>query len=116
MFSKDYNNMKKKKDISAGKIPVEKYVYEKPVVEQPVIEEPILPIKKMTVEQVKKSISTAYSSVKIIKELQSKLSLKEDEQVRLDSNKKHIELMLTKDWFLEELLEEQKVELESVIQ
>ena len=115
MFSKDYNNMKKKKDISAAKAPVEKYVYEKPVVEQPVIEEPILPIKKMTVEQIKKSISTAYSSVKIIKELQSKLSLKEDEQVRLDANKKHIELMLTKDWFVEELLEEQKAELEAII-
>jgi hypothetical protein len=69
----------------------------------------------MSVEQVKKTISTVYSCVKIINDLKSKASLKEEEQIRLDANKKHIELMLTKDWFLEELLEEQKMELEAII-
>lgn len=116
MLTSDYNNMKKRKSASAKKVPAtEQIIVEEPIVEEPIIEQPIIPIKKMSVEQVKKSISTAYNCVKIINELKSKVSLKEEEQIRLEANKKHIELMLTKDWFLEELLEEQKIELEALI-
>jgi hypothetical protein len=117
MLASDYNIMKKRKNASAKKPQImEEVIIEEPIIEPPVIEEPVIPIKLYSHEQIKKSISTVYNSVKIINELKSKASLKEEEQIRLEANKKHIELMLSKGWFVEELLEEQKNELKDIVQ
>ena len=68
----------------------------------------------ITAEQAAKSVSAAYDSVNLIAELKAKESLTEEEVDRLDRNKKHIEIMLTKEWFAKALTAEQKAELVAI--
>jgi len=68
-----------------------------------------------TQEQIDKSILAAYDSVNLINELKAKESLTEEEVDRLDRNKKHIEIMLAKEWFSNGLTKAQKTELQSII-
>ena len=68
----------------------------------------------ITAEQAAKSVSAAYDSVNLIAELKAKESLTEEEVDRLDRNKKHIEIMLAKEWFAKALTEEQKAELVAI--
>lgn len=75
----------------------------------PEIKEPAI-----TAEQAAKSVSAAYDSVNLIAELKAKESLTEEEVDRLDRNKKHIEIMLGKEWFVKALTVEQKAELVSI--
>jgi hypothetical protein len=67
-----------------------------------------------TPEQVAKHIVDAYDSVTLIATLKTKPSLTEKETKRLAANKKHIEIMLSLDWFSSALTPEQKTELEAV--
>jgi hypothetical protein len=67
-----------------------------------------------TQEQIEKSISAAYDSVNLIAELKAKESLTEEEVDRLDRNKKHIGIMLTKEWFVNALTAKQKKELNAI--
>lgn len=67
-----------------------------------------------TQEQIDKSILAAYDSVNLINKLKAKESLTEEEVDRLDRNKKHIEIMLAKEWFSNGLTKAQKKELESI--
>lgn len=68
----------------------------------------------ITAEQAAKSVSAAYDSVNLIAELKAKESLTEEEVDRLDRNKKHIEIMLAKEWFVKALTVEQKAELVAI--
>lgn len=70
---------------------------------------------ELTPERVAKSISAAYDSVDLITALKSKKKPTAEEVEILDSNKKHIEIMLAKDWFVAALTAEQKAELEALI-
>lgn len=67
-----------------------------------------------TAEQAAKSVSAAYDSVNLIAELKAKESLTEEEVDRLDRNKKHIKIMLGKEWFTKALTTEQKAELVAI--
>jgi valyl-tRNA synthetase len=69
----------------------------------------------LTEEQVAKSVLAAYDSVALITPLKSKKKPTAEEVEILDSNKKHIEIMLAKDWFVAALTAEQKAELEALI-
>lgn len=69
----------------------------------------------ITAEQVAKSVLAAFDSVNLIVELKAKESLKEEEVDRLERNKKHIKIMLGKDWFVTALTAKQKKELEAII-
>ena len=61
-----------------------------------------------------KSVSTAYDSVNLINK--TILETIDDKKKSLvDRNVKHLQLMLTKDFFVQELTEEQKTEIESCI-
>jgi len=70
---------------------------------------------ELTPERVAKSVSAAYDSVDLITPLKSKKKPTAEEVETLDSNKKHIEIMLAKDWFVAALTAEQKAELEALI-
>ena len=67
-----------------------------------------------TPEEVAKHISAAYASVNLIATLKAKPFLTERETKRLSDNKKHIEIMLSLDWFSSALTPKQKTELEAV--
>jgi len=75
----------------------------------PEIKEPAI-----TAEQAAKSVSAAYDSVNLIVELKAKESLTEEEVDRLERNKKHIEIMLGKEWFAKALTAKQKAELVAI--
>ena len=68
----------------------------------------------ITAEQAARSVSAAYDSVNLIAELKAKESLTEEEVDRLDRNKKHIEIMLGKEWFVSALTAKQKKELTAI--
>lgn len=72
-------------------------------------------MENLTQEEITKSVLAAYDSVALINELVAKESLSEEETDTLVRNKKHIEIMLTKEWFATALTTEQKTELESLI-
>lgn len=71
-------------------------------------------LDKLTPEQVAKSVSAAYDSVALITPLKSKKKPTEEEVAILESNKKHIEIMLAKDWFVAALTPEQVTELQTI--
>jgi hypothetical protein len=67
-----------------------------------------------TPEQVAKSVSAAYDSVAIIKALNGKLDITEEELETLDRNVEHIRIMMGKAWFIEGLTTEQIIELQAI--
>jgi hypothetical protein len=69
----------------------------------------------MEQERMRKSILTAFDSVNLINELNIKLDKNEYEISRLERNKEHLKIMLKKDWFLSNLTETQKLEIESCL-
>ena len=70
--------------------------------------------ENLTQEEITKSVTAAYDSVSLINDLLAKLSLTEDETDTLVRNKKHLTIMLGKEWFAEALTVEQKAELEGL--
>ena len=71
-------------------------------------------MEELTKEQIEKSVSAAYDSVNLINELNSKETKTEEDTDAINRNKEHIKIMLGKDWFVEALTSEQKVELEGI--
>jgi hypothetical protein len=65
-------------------------------------------------ENVESHISAAFDSVNLINDLIIK-SIDEELKSTVDRNVKHLELMLTKDFFVEGLTPEQKTEIETSI-
>ena len=70
--------------------------------------------ENLTQEEITKSVTAAYDSVSLINDLLAKLSLTEDETDTLVRNKKHLTIMLGKEWFAAALTVEQKAELEGL--
>ena len=70
---------------------------------------------ELSTEQIQKSVLAAYDSVTIINDLKTKSSLTEEEELSLERNVKHIEIMMAKEWFIGALSSVQKSELESII-
>lgn len=71
-------------------------------------------MEELTQEQIEKSVSAAYDSVNLINELNSKESKTEEDTDTINRNKEHVKIMLGKDWFVEALTSEQKVELKGI--
>ena len=71
--------------------------------------------ENISIEQVKKSIESAYHSFNLIKNLQAKDSLTEFEKSRININIKHIYLMLNFDWFKNGLTLNQADELYTLV-
>lgn len=69
---------------------------------------------ELTPEQVAKSVSAAYDSVAIVKELKPKKKKSDEEIDRLTRNEEHIRIMMGKVWFVAALTDEQIVELQAI--
>ena len=69
---------------------------------------------ELTNEQILKSVSAAYDSVAIINELKPKSEKTDEEKDMLARNEGHIRIMMSKDWFVNALTEEQIAELKSI--
>ncbi len=65
-------------------------------------------------EKIKSHIAAAFDSVNLINDLITK-SINEELKSSVDRNVKHLELMLTKDFFVDGLTPEQKTEIETSI-
>jgi hypothetical protein len=76
---------------------------------------PQIPQIEMTEEQITKSVSAAFDSVNLINDLKAKSSLTEEEQDRLDRNKEHLTIMLSKDWFSGALTVQQKSDIDACL-
>ena len=71
-------------------------------------------MKLKTTQNPEKSIKSAFDSVDLInKTIISEID--EDKKSLIDRNIKHLELMLTKEFFIEALSKEQKDQIESAI-
>lgn len=70
--------------------------------------------QELTPEQIAKSVSAAYDSVAIINELKPKKKKSDEEIDRLTRNEEHIRIMMSKDWFVAALTDEQIVELQAI--
>jgi hypothetical protein len=62
----------------------------------------------LTSEQIELSVLAAFDSVNIINNSESS-------QDQIDLNIEHLKIMMTKDWFVEALNEDQKTEINSII-
>ena len=76
---------------------------------------PQIPQIEMTEEQIARSVSAAFDSVNLINTLKAQPSLTEEEQDRLDRNKEHLTIMLTKDWFSGALTVQQKTDIDTCL-
>lgn len=70
---------------------------------------------ELSQEQIKKSISAAFDSVNLIKQLNELPSLSIDDKNTKTRNVQHLQLMLNKDWFNKNITPEQLTDIESVI-
>jgi len=61
------------------------------------------------------AISAAFDSVNLINQLNSLETLDEKQTARKQRNISHLQLMMTKDWFVEALTEEQTTQINAVI-
>ena len=68
-------------------------------------------MEEYTQEELDRHVSAAYDSVTVIDELEAKETLTSEETDSLDRNKRHLEIMLAKDWFDGHLTDAQRTEL-----
>ena len=69
---------------------------------------------ELTIEQKQKSVLASYDSFNLIIELKAKETLTEEDIDMLKRNEEHIRIMLTKEWFANELTAKQKTELSKI--
>jgi hypothetical protein len=69
---------------------------------------------ELTIEQKQKSVLASYDSFNLITELKAKETLTEEDIDMLKRNEEHIRIMLTKEWFANELTAKQKTELSKI--
>lgn len=72
-------------------------------------------MKELTQEQLEKSISAAFDSVNLINSLNLLETLTEEEIDMKERNIKHLEVMMTKEWFLTNLTSEQTSQINNII-
>ena len=70
---------------------------------------------EMTQEQITKSVSSAFDSVNLINGLKAKEVLGEEDTASIDRNVEHLKVMMSKDWFVSELTEDQKNEINKLV-
>lgn len=69
---------------------------------------------ELTTEEIKKLISSTLDSVKIIETLKAKETLTEIEEQKLSLNIEHVKIMISHEWFTNELTKAQKTELSKI--
>ena len=69
---------------------------------------------ELTAEQVAKSVSAAYDSVNLLKDLKTKESLTIEEVDTQRRNEEHIRIMMGKEWFVGGLTKKQVTELQKI--
>jgi hypothetical protein len=69
---------------------------------------------ELTIEQKQKSVLASYDSFNLVTELKAKETLTEEDIDMLKRNEEHIRIMLTKEWFANELTAKQKTELSKI--
>ena len=69
---------------------------------------------ELTTKQKERSVLACYDSLNLVNELKAKSTLTEEETDTLKRNEEHIRIMLTKDWFANELTAKQKTELSKI--
>lgn len=62
-----------------------------------------------------RAVNAAFDSVKLIAQLNSLPTLTDQEKERKERNVKHLEIMMQKDWFVDQLTDGQKAEIKNVI-
>jgi len=70
---------------------------------------------ELTQEQIRASINAAFDSVNLINEINALVEKNQEDLDTLDRNVQHLNAMLAKDWFANELTEEEKQQIESVL-
>ena len=70
---------------------------------------------EITNEEIQRSIVSTYDSVNLINQLEALETLTQEDLDTIDRNKRHLEIMIAKDWFLEALTIGQIEEINSVI-
>ena len=70
---------------------------------------------EMTNEEIQRSIVSTYDSVDLINQLEALETLTQEDLDTIDRNKRHLEIMMAKNWFLEALTIGQIEEINSVI-
>lgn len=70
--------------------------------------------QELTTEQVYRSVLAAYDSVVIINDLKYKDNKTKEEEDALYRNEEHIRIMMSKDWFVQALTDDQLKELQAI--
>lgn len=71
-------------------------------------------MENLTKEQIEKSISSAFDSVNLINNLNLLTDKTEDDIYRININIKHLNIMMSKDWFINNLSKEQKENINKI--
>lgn len=72
-------------------------------------------MEEFTLELTQKNVDAAFDSVNLVKALDLKESLTEDEQVRRSANVEHLRIMMNKSEFVNLLTNTQKTEINKLI-
>ena len=67
--------------------------------------------EEFTSEQIAKMVSGTYDSVTLVKELEAKEELTEEDTATITRNKEYVKFMMGKEWFVSALTAKQKTEL-----
>jgi hypothetical protein len=68
-----------------------------------------------TQEIIDKTVESSFHSVDLINKLKTQMSLSEDDQDTIQRNIDHLNLLLSKEWYVEALTEEQRAEVDSAV-
>jgi hypothetical protein len=66
-------------------------------------------------EIIDKTVESSFHSVDLINKLKTQMSLSEDDQATMQRNIDHLNLLLSKEWYVEALTEEQRAEVDSAV-
>ncbi len=66
-------------------------------------------------EIIDKTVESSFHSVDLINKLKTQMSLSEDDQDTIQRNIDHLNLLLSKEWYVEALTEEQRAEVDSAV-
>ena len=69
----------------------------------------------MTPEEILESVSAAYDSIHVIDELNLHTEVTEEDTQIINRNIEHLKIMMSKQWFVDALITEQKDKINSYI-
>jgi hypothetical protein len=72
-------------------------------------------MEEVTQEQARESVNAAFDSVNLINEINALAEKSQKDLDTLDRNVHHLEIMMEKDWFTDELTEQERQQIEAVI-